>query len=55
MVRLPQQYNPEEIDPHRFALDIEILHSLGISVKDNQLHELYRHIHDSFNQWFVVD
>jgi len=53
MLRLSQQYNPEEIDSRRLAFDKEVLHSLGISVKDNQLYELYRYIHESFNQWFV--
>ena len=55
MVRLPQQYNPEKIDPNRFEFDQEILQSLGISIKDNQLRELYKNIYESFSQWFVVD
>jgi hypothetical protein len=44
MVRLPQQYNPENIDPLRLNFDKEVLGALGIKVDYKPLQELYKMI-----------
>ena len=54
MPRLPQQYNPENIDSTRLAFDREILEALKIEVDEENLKELYRMIYESFNQWFDI-
>jgi hypothetical protein len=54
MVRLPQQYNPENIDPLRLNFDKEVLGALGIKVDYEPLQELYKMIYESFTQWFAL-
>jgi hypothetical protein len=54
MQRLPQQYNPQMIDPVRLAFDKEILAVLGIKIEEEQLIKIYKMIYDSFSEWFDV-
>ncbi len=54
MKRLPKQYDPENIDPIRLALDIDVLEILNIKVNEDDLKDLYRIIYESFNQWFEI-
>jgi len=54
MPRLPQQYNPENIDPNRLAFDKEILKALDIKASEENIKEIYRMIYESFSQWFDV-
>ena len=54
MPRLPQQYNPEIVDPTRLAFDKEVLDALNIKLKEEDLREIYRMIFESFSEWFGV-
>lgn len=54
MDRLPQQYNPQNIDDTRIAFDKEVLKALGIKVTDEKLKELYQMLYESFDQWFEI-
>jgi len=54
MPRLPQQYNPEMVDPGRLAFDKEILEVLNIKVKEENLKEIYKMMYESFSEWFDV-
>jgi len=55
MPRLPQQYNPQNIDPMRIAFDKEVMRSLGITIDDAELKELYSIIYEGFEQWFTFN
>lgn len=55
MPRLPQQYNPQNIDPVRIAFDKEVMESLGITIDDVEIKELYSIIYEGFEQWFTFD
>lgn len=49
--RLPEQFNPANIDPVRRSIDEEFLKALGVDFEDEKLIELYGLIHRSLVAW----
>jgi hypothetical protein len=51
LARLPNQFDPANIDPVRRSIDLEFLDVMGIKVKSEELDELYRRIHQNLKTW----
>jgi hypothetical protein len=51
LARLPNQFDPANIDPVRRSIDLEFLDAVGIKVKPEELDKLYRKIHQSLKTW----
>ncbi|HDM92377.1 MAG TPA: hypothetical protein ENG69_03170 [Candidatus Korarchaeota archaeon] len=49
--RLPEQYDPSEIDPVRLSIDSEFLEAVGVSCREEALRELYARVHQSLQLW----
>lgn len=49
--RLPQQFNPRDVDPIRRGIDKEFLEVLGVGLADKDLDELYSLVHQSLSTW----
>jgi hypothetical protein len=49
--RLPDQFNPDNIDPLRMKIDREFLEVIGIKVDEEELHKLYRMVYGNLKQW----
>jgi hypothetical protein len=53
--RLPDQFNPNDIDPVRKAIDRGFLGAMGIEVDENELNELYRLVYQTLKMWIGED
>jgi hypothetical protein len=53
--RLPDQFNPNDIDPVRKAIDRGFLEAMGIEVDENELNELYRLVYQTLKMWIGED
>jgi hypothetical protein len=51
LVRLPNQFDPANIDPVRRSIDVEFLDVVGIKVEPGELDKLYRRIHQNLKTW----
>jgi hypothetical protein len=51
--RLPDQFNPNNIDPVRSGIDRGFLEAMGVEVDENELNELYSLIHQTLTTWIV--
>ena len=51
--RLPDQFNPSNIDPVRSGIDRGFLEAMGVEVDENELNELYSLIHQTLTAWIV--
>jgi hypothetical protein len=51
--RLPDQFNPNNIDPVRSGIDRGFLEAMGVEVDENELNELYSLIHQTLTAWIV--
>jgi len=49
--RLPEQFNPENIDSARLSLDKEFIKSLGIMDREEEIKELYKLIYENISGW----
>lgn len=49
--RLPDQFNPTDIDQVRLSIDKGFLEALGIETRDEEIKELYKSIHENLNLW----
>jgi hypothetical protein len=49
--RLPQQFNPKDVDAIRRGIDKEFLDVLGVRLADKDLDELYSLVHQSLSTW----
>jgi len=49
--RLPEQFNPDNVDPVRLEIDQGFLNSLDIEVKYEEIKELYKLIHENLALW----
>ena len=49
--RLPEQYDPSEIDLVRLSIDSEFLEAIGVSCGEESLRELYARVHQNLRQW----
>jgi hypothetical protein len=49
--RLPEQYNPKNIDKARLGIDVEFLKCLGVDVEEEKIRMLYGRIYESLRQW----
>jgi type I restriction-modification system DNA methylase subunit len=49
--RLPEQFDPNNIDPTREGIDKEFLEALDVKVDEKELNELYRLVHQSLTTW----
>jgi hypothetical protein len=49
--RLPEQFDPNNIDPTREGIDKEFLEALDVKVDERELNELYRLVHQSLTTW----
>jgi len=51
--RLPDQFNPSNIDPVRSGIDRGFLEAMGVEVDKNELNELYSLIHQTITAWIM--
>jgi type I restriction-modification system DNA methylase subunit len=49
--RLPEQFDPNNIDPTREGIDKEFLEALDVKVDERELNELYRLVHQNLTTW----
>jgi DNA-directed RNA polymerase delta subunit len=49
--RLPDQFNPSDIDPVRKDIDQGFLEAMGIKVDEMELKDLYRLIYENLKVW----
>lgn len=52
--RLPEQFNPEDPDPIRRAIDEEFLEALNVTVEEKVLLDVYKKIHESLSTWLTA-
>jgi len=48
--RLPEQFNPKDIDPTRLSIDKEFANALGITVSEEEFKELYKRIYENLHK-----
>jgi hypothetical protein len=53
--RLPDQFNPNDVDPVRKAIDKGFLEAMGIEVAEKELNELYRLVYQTLKVWIGED
>jgi hypothetical protein len=53
--RLPDQFNPNDVDPVRKAIDKGFLEAMGIEVAEKELNELYRLVYQTLKTWIGED
>lgn len=51
-LRLPQQFEENNLDPERLSLDKDVVKVLKININDKKLKELYKMFNQSLNRWF---
>ena len=49
--RLPDQFDPSNIDPVRKSIDRDFLHALGVKVDDKELEALYKLLYENLKMW----
>jgi hypothetical protein len=52
--RLPEQFNPEDPDPIRRAIDEKFLEALNVTVEEKVLLDVYRKVHESLSTWLTA-
>jgi len=40
------------IDPERLAFDKEVLETLNVKIREEDLREIYKMLYESFSEWF---
>jgi len=49
--RLPDQFNPNNVDPVRKGIDQGFLKALGIKIEEKELEDLYKRIYENLKTW----